>query len=88
MKNKWDLGTHWHFVSGDDDCTSIRSEYDLTPAQFYHCYTDIGLAPKISAFRSSGRVQMIELSRGEVIFAPTQTGVVKDCEFLSPRHLS
>ncbi|KAJ6153352.1 hypothetical protein N7497_007671 [Penicillium chrysogenum] len=28
--------THWHFVSGDDDCTSIRSEYDLTPAQFYH----------------------------------------------------
>ena len=36
LTNKCDLGTHWHFVSGDDDCTSIRSEYDLTPAQFYH----------------------------------------------------
>jgi hypothetical protein len=28
-------GTKWHFVTGDDNCTSIRDEYGLTPAEFY-----------------------------------------------------
>lgn len=31
-----DTGNKWHFVTGHDSCTSIREEYGITPAEFYH----------------------------------------------------
>jgi hypothetical protein len=37
---------------------------------------DIGLAPQISALGPSGRVQVIELSGREAIFAPNRVAVV------------
>jgi len=30
-----EIGNKWHYVSGNDTCQSILSEFDLTKAQFY-----------------------------------------------------
>ncbi|CAG8907921.1 unnamed protein product [Penicillium egyptiacum] len=83
----------WHFVSGSDDCDSIRDEYNLTPAQFYHLNPATG--PKCTnlwrktnvcvgapgttpSATTTGTTTASTTSSSPSAF-PTQTGVPSDC---------
>ncbi|CAI7571824.1 unnamed protein product [Penicillium glandicola] len=80
----------WHFVSGSDDCDSIRSEYSLTAAQFYHLNPATGskcsnlwrktnVCVGAPAETTPSAIATASASSTSLSAFPTQTGVASDC---------
>ncbi|KAJ5290759.1 hypothetical protein N7478_000010 [Penicillium angulare] len=82
--------TGWHFVSGNDTCSSIRKEYGVTPAEFYNwnpatgakC-TNLWLETYVCAGFTSAPVtkatMQMTTSIGAVVTSPVQSGIASNC---------